>query len=158
MNKINIKFGTDGWRGVIADDFTVAGVEVAAQAVCDLVKSGSAFAPGTGIVIGYDRRAQSEVFAPAVAKVVAGNGIPVYLSDKAVTSPMVSYKVVEAKAAAGIMITASHNPPIFNGFKIKGYFGGSAIPEMVREDGKICERPAHKRHRTCPRRRHARDR
>ena len=128
-----IKFGTDGWRGIIADDFTVAGVQMAAQALCDLIKSGSAFAPGDTVIVGYDRRAQSEIFGPAAARVVAGNGLNVLLTDKAITSPMVSWACVEHKAAAGIMITASHNPPIFNGFKIKGYFGGSAIPEMVKE-------------------------
>jgi phosphomannomutase len=130
---MTIKFGTDGWRGIIADDFTVAGVRLVAQAVCDFVRSGSTLAPGNGIVVGYDRRAQSEVFAAAVARVVAGNGIPVFLSERECTSPMVSFACVEKQAAAGIMITASHNPPQFNGFKIKGYFGGSAIPEMVRE-------------------------
>lgn len=128
-----IKFGTDGWRGVIADDFTVAGVQMATQALCDLVKSGSEFAPGDTIIVGYDRRAQSEVFGPAAARIVAANGLNVILTDRAVSSPMVSWACVERKAAAGIMITASHNPPIFNGFKIKGYFGGSAIPEMVKE-------------------------
>ena len=128
-----IKFGTDGWRGVIADDFTVAGVELATQALCDLVKSGSELAPGDTVIVGYDRRAQSEIFGPAAARVVAANGLNVVLTDRAVTSPMVSWACVERKAAAGIMITASHNPPIFNGFKIKGYFGGSAIPEMVKE-------------------------
>jgi phosphomannomutase len=130
---VTFKFGTDGWRGIIADDFTVRGVEYVAQAVCDFVQSGSALAPGAGIVIGYDRRAQSEVFGAAVARVVQGNGISVYLTERECTSPMVSYACVAKKATAGIMITASHNPPQFNGFKIKGYFGGSAIPEMVKE-------------------------
>ncbi|MDX1933350.1 MAG: phosphoglucomutase/phosphomannomutase family protein [Capsulimonadales bacterium] len=131
--EVTFKFGTDGWRGIIADDFTVRGVEFVTQAVCDLVLSGSEKTPGTGIVVGYDRRAQSEVFGAAAARVVAANGIPVYLTETACTSPMVSFACVDRKAAAGIMITASHNPPQFNGFKIKGYFGGSAIPEMVRE-------------------------
>ncbi len=130
---INFKFGTDGWRAIIADEFTVQAVRYVAQAVCDWVKSGSSLVPGEGVVVGYDRRAQSEVFGAAVAQVIAGNGINVMLTAKECTSPMVSFAVERNKAAAGIMITASHNPPQFNGFKIKGYFGGSATPEMVKE-------------------------
>ena len=129
IQRAAIKFGTDGWRGIIADDFTVDNVRLVTQAVCDWVKSGSV--PGSGLVVGYDRRSQSEVFAQAVAQVAAGNGLPVFLSDRECSSPAVSFATRYYKAAAGIMITASHNPPRFNGLKIKAHYGGSATPEMV---------------------------
>jgi phosphomannomutase len=87
--------------------------------------------PGDGLVVGYDRRAQSEVFARAVARVAAGNGLKVYLSDRECSSPAVSFGARFFGASAGIMVTASHNPPRFNGLKIKAHYGGSATPEMV---------------------------
>ena len=129
IQRAAIKFGTDGWRGIIADDFTVDNVRLVTQAVCDWVCAGGA--PGRGIVVGYDRRAQSEVFARAVAQVVAANGLEVYLSDRECSSPAVSFAARYFKASAGLMITASHNPPQFNGLKIKAHYGGSATPEMI---------------------------
>jgi phosphomannomutase len=130
MTQTTIKFGTDGWRGIIADDFTVANVRLVAQALADWVNS-TPEVVGTGVVVGYDRRAQSDLFAKAVAQVLLGNGIPVCLSDKPCTSPSVSHAVVAEKHKCGVMITASHNPPAFNGFKIKANFGGSAPPELI---------------------------
>lgn len=127
--RAQIKFGTDGWRGIIADDFTVENVRLVTQAVCDWIKSGAV--PGSGLVVGYDRRAQSEVFAEAVAQVAAGNDVKVYLSERECSSPAVSFACRYYGASAGIMITASHNPPRFNGLKIKAHYGGSATPEMV---------------------------
>ncbi len=127
--RTTIKFGTDGWRGIIADDFTVDNVRLVTQAVCDWVASGSV--PGNGLVVGYDRRAQSEVFARAVAQVAVANGLKVYLSDRECSSPAVSFACRYYGAAAGVMITASHNPPAFNGLKIKAHYGGSATPEMI---------------------------
>lgn len=129
IQRAAIKFGTDGWRGIIADDFTVDNVRLVTQAVCDWVKSGNV--PGKGLVVGYDRRAQSEVFAQAAAQVAAANDLDVYLSDRECSSPAVSFACRYFGAAAGIMITASHNPPRFNGLKIKAHYGGSATPEMV---------------------------
>jgi phosphomannomutase/ADP-glucose pyrophosphorylase len=129
IQRAAIKFGTDGWRGVIADDFTVDNVRLVTQAMCEWVKSGAT--PGRGIVVGYDRRAQSEVFALAAARVVHANDIPIILSDRECSSPAVSFACRYYSAAAGIMITASHNPPQFNGLKVKAHYGGSATPEMI---------------------------
>ncbi|MBC8104591.1 MAG: NTP transferase domain-containing protein [Cytophagales bacterium] len=129
IQRAAIKFGTDGWRGIIADDFTVDNVRLVTQAICDWVKSSTM--PGKGVVVGYDRRSQSEVFALAVAQVAQANDLPVYLSDRECSSPAVSFGCRFFGAAVGIMITASHNPPRFNGLKIKAHYGGSATPEMV---------------------------
>lgn len=130
IQRAAIKFGTDGWRGIIADDFTVDNVRLVSQAVCDWVNGSDL--PGKGsLVVGYDRRAQSEVFAKAVAQVAQANGLKVLLSDRECSSPVVSFACRYFGAAAGIMITASHNPPQFNGLKIKAHYGGSATPEMV---------------------------
>jgi phosphomannomutase len=85
------------------------------------------------MVIGYDCRAQSDVFATAVAQVAIGNGIGVQLSNRPCSSPTVSFAVERSKAAVGIMITASHNPPSFNGLKIKATYGGSATPDIIKQ-------------------------
>lgn len=130
IQRASIKFGTDGWRGIIADDFTVDNVRLVSQAVCDWVNNSDL--PGKGsIIVGYDRRSQSEVFARAVAQVAQANHLKVLLSDRECSSPVVSFACRYYGAAAGIMITASHNPPQFNGLKIKVHYGGSATPEMV---------------------------
>lgn len=129
IQRAAIKFGTDGWRGIIADDFTVDNVRLVTQALCDWVKTEAKI--GEGVVVGYDRRAQSDVFAQAAARVVQANGLKVLFSERECSSPVVSWACRYFGAAAGIMITASHNPPQFNGFKIKAHYGGSATPEMV---------------------------
>ncbi|MBI2859540.1 MAG: phosphoglucomutase/phosphomannomutase family protein [Chloroflexi bacterium] len=126
-----IKFGTDGWRGVIADDFTFANVAACAQGLADYIKLGSG--AGKPLVIGYDTRFASESFAALCAEVAAANGISVLLSDRAVPTPVTSYGVVNLRAAGGIMITASHNPPQWNGFKVKAETGSSAEPKMTSE-------------------------
>jgi len=121
-----IKFGTDGWRGVIADDFTFANVARVAQAAAD---HWTALAPaGTErrIVVGYDRRFLSAEFARLTAEVLAGNDFEVILTPEPTPTPCVSFAVKGMRAAGGVMITASHNPPRFNGFKLKASFGGSA--------------------------------
>jgi phosphomannomutase len=124
-----IKFGTDGWRGVIAREFTFENLSLVAQATMDwMSREGLA---GQGLVVGYDRRFLSPEFARRVAEIAAGNGIKVFLSDDVAPTPAVSWAVKELGAGAGIMITASHNPPIYNGFKIKENFGGSARPETT---------------------------
>ena len=127
----HIKFGTDGWRGVIAEDFTFAGVQKVSLA------TGRYFAKHklakNGIVIGYDARFLSKEFAQCAAQVIASIGVKVLLSEKISPTQMVSLGVVKKKAAGGIVITASHNPAKYNGFKIKGDFGGPAHPEMVTE-------------------------
>lgn len=123
-----IKFGTDGWRGIIAEDFTFANVRICAQGVADyLQKTGLA---GRGLVIGYDTRFASEDFAAAAAEVVAANNIKVYLCTKATPTPVVSFAVTQEEAGGAIMITASHNPARWNGFKYKTEHGASAPTEV----------------------------
>jgi phosphomannomutase len=125
-----IKFGTDGWRGVIAREFTFDNVGLVAQATMDwMTREGLA---DQGLVVGYDRRFLSREFACRVAEIAAGNDIRVFLCDDVAPTPAVSWATKALKAGAGVMITASHNPPIYNGFKIKENFGGSARPETTR--------------------------
>lgn len=136
-----IRFGTDGWRAVIADEFTFENVERVAQAYADYIQQqqqddSSAVREDERdaplIIIGYDRRFLSERFAERSAEVLAGNRVKVSLFDSDVPTPLVSWTVRERHAAGGIVITASHNPAQFNGFKIKAAWGGSATPEMTR--------------------------
>ncbi len=125
-----IKFGTDGWRGIIADDFTGTNVRLVAQATMNYLKDSNV--PGDSIVvIGYDNRAQGEYFALETAKTAAQNGFRPLLSKQPCSSPAVSYLVKKHNAKGGVMITASHNPPSFNGFKIKAFYGGSGSPEII---------------------------
>jgi len=127
---MQIKFGTDGWRGVIARDFTFENLSLVAQATMDyLNREGLG---NKGLVIGYDRRFLSRDFARRVAEIAAGNGIHVRLTEDYAPTPAVSWAVRETGAGAGVMITASHNPPEYNGFKLKESFGGSALPETTR--------------------------
>ncbi len=126
----NIKFGTDGWRAVIAREYTFANVERVAQAYADYLL-GDASAGVRLVVIGFDRRFLSLRFAERSAEVLVGNGFRVALFPEAVPTPLISWAVKELTAAGGIVITASHNPAIFNGFKIKAPWGGSAAPETT---------------------------
>ncbi len=125
-----IRFGTDGWRGLIGEDFSLANVRRVAAAAAEYVRSEDD--PKRGVVIGYDARFLSPESAEAAAGVVAAAGIPVFLSDRISPTPAVSFAVVEHDAAGGIMITASHNPSRWNGVKFKAAYGGSASPEIVR--------------------------
>ncbi|MBV9080550.1 MAG: phosphoglucomutase/phosphomannomutase family protein [Elusimicrobia bacterium] len=122
-----IKFGTDGWRDVIGDGFTFANVKRAAQAACDVARKES---KSRLILIGFDRRFFSDRFAEAAASVAAGNGFRVELASQPISSPTLSFHVHQRRAAMGFMITASHNPYRFNGFKLKGVHGGS-VDESV---------------------------
>ena len=116
-----IKFGTDGWRAIIAKDFTVDDVSRAALAISTwLLSKGQ----NLSVVLGFDCRFGGEMFAKAVSKVLAIKGIHIYLAPEFVSTPMVSYGVVSLEADLGIIITASHNPPEYNGLKIKGSYGG----------------------------------
>ncbi len=124
-----IRFGTDGWRGVIAEDFTFDNVRMVAQAIAGTIRDGKA--ARSPVPIGYDVRFLSARFAESVAAVLEGNGVPTTLADGPVTTPMVSCQVVATGAPLGLCITASHNPPAYNGLKIKAAFGGSAPPEMT---------------------------
>ncbi len=130
MNLTNsIKFGTDGWRAVIAQDYTFDNVRICAQGLADyLIQVGTA---GKGVVIGYDTRFASADFAAACAEVLAANGIKTYLSPKSIPTPEVSFGVTAVAAAAAIVITASHNPYRYNGFKIKSAEGASAPTELI---------------------------
>jgi phosphomannomutase len=122
-----IKFGTDGWRGVIAEDYTFDNVRRAAQGFASyLLEAGS---QGAGIVVGHDRRFESEYFAAAVAEVLAGNGFRVHLTDGPTPTPVISYSVIQLKAAGAVNITASHNPATDNGFKVRDARGGAIDPE-----------------------------
>jgi phosphomannomutase len=131
LKRISIKFGTDGWRGIIADEFTVEGVRIVSQGVSNYLKKKVGSSRRPSVVVGYDARFLSERFAEESTEILKLNGIEVYLSDKIITSPVLSFAVIEKKADLGIMITASHNPYYYNGYKIKGSFGGSATMDII---------------------------
>src|SRR5258706_245691 len=122
-----IKFGTDGWRSVISDGFTFQNVKRVAQAACLVARKTS---KSRLILVGYDRRFFSNRFAELTAQVALSNGFKVELSATPISSPCLSFQVHGRKAALGFMMTASHNPYQFNGFKIKGPHGGS-VDEKV---------------------------
>ncbi len=124
-----IKFGTDGWRGIIADDFTVDGVKSVTQGVCNYLNNKAG--RGSRVAIGYDTRFNSGRFAKAAAEVFSLNGITALLSDRFIPTPVLSTAVVKENADLGVMITASHNPFDYNGYKIKGSFGGSATMDII---------------------------
>ena len=133
-----IKFGTDGWRAVIAEDFNFANVARVAQATADYWKSeignrkSEIFGRELKTIVGYDRRFFSDRFAHITAEVLAGNGFQVILTPEPTPTPSVSFAVKHLRAVGGVMITASHNPPIFNGFKLKSYYGGSSDSETCK--------------------------
>jgi len=141
-----IKFGTDGWRGVIASDFTFENVRTAATAVAAYLhaQKDEHQQAAKGVCIGYDSRFLSREFAQACAEVLAGTGIPVSLAREITPTPALSYGVRERGAAGGIMITSSHNPAQWNGVKYKGYFGGSGSPGMIREIESYLDQPVPK--------------
>lgn len=124
-----IKFGTDGWRALIARDYTFANVERVSQAYADFLLAEGPSSPF--VVVGYDRRFMSESFAARAAEVLTGNGCRVALFSEAMPTPLISWAVKDLQANGGVVITASHNPPDFNGFKIKAPWGGSAAPDTT---------------------------
>ena len=126
-----IKFGTDGWRGIIGDTFIFENVRRVAAAIARYVRHEGR--PENGLVIGYDTRFLSAEAAWEAARQVAAEGIPVLLADRATPTPAVSYAVVARKAAGALMVTASHNPYIWNGIKVKAAYGGSASPEIMKQ-------------------------
>ncbi|MFN8451914.1 MAG: phosphoglucomutase/phosphomannomutase family protein [Anaerolineae bacterium] len=125
-----IRFGTDGWRAVIADTFTFANVRQLSQAVAEYVNKHHAGSQPPEVVVGYDTRFLSDRFAMETARVLAGNNIVTWLTRTDAPTPAISYNVKEKGAAVGIVITASHNPPRYNGFKLKASYGGSATAEQ----------------------------
>lgn len=129
---MTIKFGTDGWRARIAEDFTYANVEIVTQAVAEYVKSKNPEGPWR-LLVGYDRRFASEWFAERVAEVLAGNGIFADLFSEDAPTPLISFEVKRRGLDGGVIITASHNPPAFNGYKFKAPYGGAATPKITNE-------------------------
>jgi phosphomannomutase len=138
---MTIHFGTDGWRAVISDTFTFSNLRMLTQAIADAVASEHWAADGNGtgggadprkMVVGFDTRFLSDRYAGDVARVLAANGFTVYLSQSDAPTPAISYAVKNLKAIAGVMITASHNAPRYNGVKLKAAYGGSALPEQCR--------------------------
>jgi phosphomannomutase len=127
---MSIKFGTDGWRAVIAEDFTFANLDRVAQATAAFWRANPVAGTEPRAVIGYDRRFLSDEFAARVAEIMAGNGLTTILTPAPVPTPAVSFAVKRERAIGGVMITASHNPPMFNGFKLKAHYGGSADPSI----------------------------
>jgi len=125
-----IKFGTDGWRAVIGEDFTEENVSAVIQAFCDIYPDLPEY--GRPVVVGYDRRRMSKEAAELAASILTGNGIKTMLSEDFCPTPCVSWMVKEKKGAAGIMVTASHNPPQWNGIKFKESYGGAASPDYTR--------------------------
>ena len=138
---MTISFGTDGWRAVISDTFTFNNLRLVTQAIADAVATetwmnGSVLGSdhdARKMVVGFDTRFLSDRYANDVARVLAGNGFTVFLSQADAPTPAISYAVKHFNAIAGIMITASHNAPRYNGIKLKAAFGGSALPEQCRK-------------------------
>jgi alpha-D-glucose phosphate-specific phosphoglucomutase len=137
---MTIHFGTDGWRAVISDTFTFHNLRLVSQAIADAVASeswnnGTPLDPAPDphkMVVGFDTRFLSDRYAQDAARVLAANGYKVYLSNADVPTPAISYAVHNLNAMGGIMITASHNAPRYNGVKLKSAYGGSALPEQCR--------------------------
>lgn len=137
---MTIHFGTDGWRAVISDTFTFHNLRQLSQAIADAVASDS-WINGTVLenipdtrkmVVGFDTRFLSDRYAAEVARVLAANGFTVYLAQSDAPTPVISHAVRNLNAIGGVMITASHNAPRYNGVKLKSAYGGSALPEQCR--------------------------
>src|SRR4030042_6214105 len=124
-----VKFGTDGWRAIIGDQFTYDNVRRCAQAAALYAKE--AGLADRGMVVGYDTRFASEEFAAVAAEVLAANGIPVYLCDRPAPTPVVGYAILRRKAAGSVVITASHNPRQYHGFKVRTEYAGAAPPGVL---------------------------
>jgi len=124
-----ISFGTDGWRGVMAGDFVFDRVRLVAAAVAEYIRSQDA--AGRGVVVGYDNRFLSEHFATAVAKVLTGRDIPVFLPGRSIPTPVAAFAVRHLGAAGAVMLTASHNPPEYNGIKFIPDYAGPALPPVT---------------------------
>src|ERR1700756_1622768 len=145
-NTTPIKFGTDGWRGVIADDFTFDNVRKAAAAIAGYILNAKdpQEAAAKGVCIGYDTRFASDRFARAVAEVLAAAGIPVKLAIRITPPPALSYGVRNLGAAGGVMITSSHNPYQWNGVKYKAFYGGSGKPSIIAAIESLLDNPLPK--------------
>ncbi len=125
-----IKFGTDGWRAIIAEEFTVENVARVSEATALWLKANHAT---PSVVIGHDCRFAGELFAETTAKVMIQHGVKVYLAKGFVSTPMVSMGAISYNANLGVVLTASHNPPAYNGYKLKGSYGGPLLPDKIEE-------------------------
>lgn len=134
-----IKFGTDGWRAVISDTFTFENLRIISQAVADYVQE-LANGDRPEVVVGFDTRFLSDRYAIEVARVMAANGVVAHLTRADTPTPALSYTVIAKQALAGVMITASHNPPRYNGLKLKAAFGGSVLPQQAHRVETLLER------------------
>jgi alpha-D-glucose phosphate-specific phosphoglucomutase len=132
-----IKFGTDGWRGIIGEDFTLPNARLVAQAIARYVVRGEN--ARKGVLIGYDHRELGEEAVAAVADVISSTGTPVWLANRPCPTPAISLLVRQRQAAGGIVITASHNPSRWNGIKYKASYGSSALPSIVAQIEKELE-------------------
>ncbi len=128
MERQRIVFGTDGWRAVIADDYTFANLRICTQAFAEELAATHA---QPSCVIAYDNRFNSEHFAAAAAEVLAAYGVRAILCQPGSPTPVLSYSIIDRQASGGIIITASHNPAIWNGFKVRGSYGGAAAPDVL---------------------------
>lgn len=128
---MTIKFGTDGWRAVISETFTFGNLRLVAQAIADYIRDENADNPS--IVVGFDTRFLSDRYAAEVARVMAANGIETWLARADTPTPAVSYAIINKQATGGVMITASHNAPRYNGIKLKASYGGSASPRQNKQ-------------------------
>lgn len=126
-----IKFGTYGWRGIISGDFTFTNVRRVSGAVAAYLRAHGL--ASRGLVIGYDNRFLSERFAETVAGVMDGEGIPVYITGRATPTPVVAHAILQHGTAGAVMITASHNPPEYNGLKFIPEYAGPALPHVTGE-------------------------
>lgn len=142
--KPDIRFGTDGWRGVISDNFTFENVRLVAQAIADYYNARN---KTVKIAVGFDTRFMSDRYAEIVGEVLAANGIDVVISDRCVPTPTLSFAVQIRKLTSGVMITASHNPGSYNGIKIKTAEGGAAGVEVTREVEKLIANPGENKQR-----------
>ena len=141
---MTIKFGTDGWRAVISETFTFNNLRLVAQAIADYVREENPHDPS--VVIGFDTRFLSDRYAAEVARVMAANQIHAWLARADTPTPAVSYAITHKEATAGVMITASHNAPRYNGLKLKASYGGSASPEQNRRIEQRLERNLQRAH------------
>ena len=124
-----VQFGTDGWRAIIGETFTFENVRACAQATA--AHFAETYGTSKPLIVGYDTRFLSDEFAMAVARVLAGNGFAVQLADRPAPTPAISWRIIEAGASGGVIVTSSHNPFRWNGIKVKPHYGGSASPEFV---------------------------
>lgn len=127
----SIKFGTDGWRGIIADDFTFENVRRCAQGMAQYLIATKQ--TERGLVVGHDTRFEAELFAQAVAEVIAAHGIKVYLVDRPTPTPVISYSILAKKAHGAVNLTSSHNPPIWGGFKVRADYAGAIAPDGLKQ-------------------------